>query len=137
MITPTQMSKISRIQDSAVQQIEPKKEIESIYQKHGILPIEKLVKLENYKVWYKYYHNLLPVKLKGIMTVDSNQKSIAKTHGYNTRQRNELNLPKAEGLYKKTFFVKGIRDYSKLAHTVKKSPSLNTFIRDCKQLLLN
>ena len=136
MITQTQMRKIRKIQDNAVQQIEPKYEPECIYKKHGILPIEKLVELENYKVWYKYYHNLIPEKLEGIMKVDSNQKSIAKTHGYNTRQRNELNLPKAEGLYKKTFFVKGLSDYSKLTNAVKSTPSLNIFVRECKRMLL-
>ena len=133
MITQTQMTKISKLQEKAVQLIEPKSEIQTIYLKHGILPIEKLVKLENYKVWYKYYHNLIPKKLKEIMTVDSNRKSIAKTHRYNTRQRKELNLPKADGLYKKTFFVKGLLDYSKLANAAKTSPSLGQFIGKCKR----
>ena len=137
MITQTQLSKISKLQENAVQLIEPNSEIQTIYLKHGILPIEKLVELENYKVWYKYYHNLIPVKLKEIMTVDSNQKSIAKTHRYNTRQRKELNLPKADGLYKKTFFVKGLQDYSKLSNAVKTSPSLGQFIGKCKRILLS
>ena len=137
MITQTQMKKISKLQETAVQLIEPNSKIESIYKKHGILPIEKLIELENYKVWYKYYHNLIPVKLRGIMTVDSNQNSIVKKHGYNTRQRKELNLPKADGLYKKTFFVKGLCDYSKLTTAVKATPSLCQFIQECKHILLS
>ena len=137
MITQTQMNKLSKLQESAVQLIEPKAKIESIYKKHSILPIEKLLELENYKVWYKYYHNLIPAKLKMIMTLDANQNSVEKKHGYNTRQRNELNLPKADGLYKKTFFVKGLSEYSKLATTAKSMTNLGQFVRECKRILLS
>ena len=107
MITQTQMNKIRKIQDIAVQLIEPKLELLSVYKKYGILPIEKLIELENYKVWYKYYHNLLPVRLGEMMKEDSNQKMMIKTHRYNTRQKHELNLPKAEGLYKKHSLSEG------------------------------
>ena len=135
MINQTQMNKLSKLQETAVQLIEPKNSVESIYKKHGILPVEKLLVLENYKVWYKFYHNLIPAKLKSIMTVDADQKSIEKKHKYNTRHRKELNLPKADGLYKKTFFVKGLCEYSKLGNAVKAASSLGQFTRECKRML--
>ena len=135
MISPTQISKLSKIQDKAVQLLDPRKDLILVYQEQGILPIKNLVEFENLKVWYKYYHKLLPIRLSEIMTEDAKYKTIEKTHTYNTRQKDELNLPRADGLYKRTFFVKGLRDYTNLPNAVKSSRSLNQFLNACKRHL--
>ena len=70
------------------------------------------------------------------MTEDASLKHIGKSHSYNTRQKNELNLPKATGLYKSSFYVKGLKEYSMLAAQIKDLKSTSQFVNKCKKQLI-
>ena len=133
MISQSRLDKLQRIQDLSVQLIDPKSLLHKVYVDHKILTIENMIKLENSKIWYKYYHNLLPTRLHEIMTEDSNEQTVVKSHKYNTRQKTELNVPRATGHYKNSFYVKGMKDYSKLPNTIKEKRTLQHFISACKQ----
>ena len=108
------MNKLQKLQNVGVQLIDQMKPLHEIYAKQKILTIENVVKLENTKIWYKYYHDLVPTRLHELMTEDSNKHDIIKRHSYNTTQKNELNIPLATGQYRNSFFVKGMKDYSNL-----------------------
>ena len=101
MIPQTQLVKLQRLQDLSVQLIDPRKALIEIYAKHKILTIENIIKLENSKIWYKYYNGLIPTRLHELMTEDSTATKVVKCHNYNTRCKHELNLPRASGHYKK------------------------------------
>ena len=137
MISQSRLNKLQKIQDLSVQLIDPRLPIHKVYAEQKILTVENMIKLENFKIWYKYYNNLLPTRLKEIMTEDSNEHRVLKTHSYNTRQKTELNLPRATGHYKNSFYVKGMKDYSNLPNTIKKSRTLKQFITACKRQLLS
>ena len=136
MISLTQINKLQKLQNVGVQLIDPMKSLPEIYADQRILTIENVVKLENSKIWYRYYHGLVPTRLHQLMTEDSNKRDITKLHNYNTRQKNELNMPLATGHYKNSFFVKGMKDYSKLPYSVKNTLKLSHFINKCKGHLL-
>ena len=137
MISQTQLNKLQKIQDTCVSQIDSRKALTTVYKEQQILTIDKLVKLENSKVWYKYYHGLNPTRLQELMTEDSTQTKVTKKHDYNTRRKGELNLPRASGHYKNSFYVKGMKDYSNLPNSVKGSTSLKKFNNACKKYYLN
>ena len=43
--------------------LRPSKTLEKIYQDHKILTIDKLIRLENAKIWFKFYKSVLPLRL--------------------------------------------------------------------------
>ena len=79
------LEKLQKIQNCCVQTINPKMPIDSIYEKLGILKFHDMLKLENSKLWFKYYNGLLPTKLQGIISMGSSQEPLRKSHTYNTR----------------------------------------------------
>ena len=113
-------------------------EIEEIYKNLGILTITKMVKLENCKLWYKFYKQILPTKLQNIMSVGSSSETLVKSHKYNTRRKGELNSPRATSLgYRKSFLIKGLYDFSSLPQIIKGSTTLKQFVKQCKNYLMN
>ena len=70
MINSDDKQKLQKLQDKCVQLIDLKKSVENIYRDHRILKLSQLVELENYKVWYKHYHNMLPNKFSRLMRED-------------------------------------------------------------------
>ena len=137
MVSPTALTKVQKIQDKAVHLIDTHKPLKDVYKEHKILNVSSLVKLENYKVWFKFHTQQLPTRLYQMMTEDASLKSIGKSHSYNTRRKHELNLPTASGHYKNSFYVKGLREYSMLPVHIKDSNSISQFVNKCKKVLLN
>ena len=130
------LNKLQIIQNRCVQVIKPNSPVQDIYKDLGILTIDELLKLENCKLWYKYYKGLLPVKLQKLMSVGSSQETLIKAHNYNTHRKGELNTPKAhsEG-YRKSFLIKGLWDFSSLPQVVKNSVTLQQFVIQCKKYI--
>ena len=64
MAPKADLTKLRKLQDRCVNTIDLHSNIESIYNKHKILTLDEIIKLENSKRWYKYYHCLLPKKLQ-------------------------------------------------------------------------
>ena len=111
--------------------------VEDIYKTLGILTITKMVKLENCKLWYKFYKRILPNKLQNVMSVGSSCETLAKSHKYNTHRKGELNSPRANSIgYRKSFLIKGLGDYSSLPQNIKCSVSLKQFVKQCKSHLM-
>ena len=138
MIQNSDLSKLQKIQNCCVQTIHPNLGIEEIYKNLGILTIKKMVKLENCKLWYKFYKQILPAKLLNIMSVGSSSETLVKSHTYNTHRKGELNSPRATSIgYRKSFLIKGLHNFSSLPQSIKSSTTLKQFVKQCKNYLMN
>ena len=137
MITKEDLLKLEKIQNKCVQLIEPRKELSKIYKDNSILKLQSLVRLENAKIWHKYYQKTLPANLMKMMQQDQNNTNLQKQHGYNTRKKKEINLPLATcQAYKSSFYVEGLKVYSTLPSETKRKEQLSHFVNDYKKLLL-
>ena len=104
--------------------------------KTSFLTLKKLIKLENYKLGYKIERGLVPVTISRMVSCDRNNKSLKKSHGYHTRTKNILNIPRHNtGSYHNSFLISVIRDYSNLPHRITVKKSLQTFVHHCKKHL--
>ena len=138
MIQKSDLSKLQKLQNRCVQTIHPNMQIEKIYKNLRILTITKMVKLENCKLWYKFYKQILPTKLQNIMSVGSSSETLVKSHNYNTHRKGELNSQRATSIgYRKSFLIKGLYDFSSLPQIIKCSSALKHFVKQCKNYLMN
>ena len=104
--------------------------------KTNFLDLSNLIKLENYKLGYKLINDMLPEKLSADMRVDKNNNPLHKQHKYDTRNKNQLNIPKHDSSsYHNSFLCASIRDYLTLPHPITSSASLHTFMVHCKRYL--
>ena len=78
MISQTQMNRLQKLQNQGIQLIDPTKPLCEIYANQKILTIDNIVKMENSKIWFKYYHNLIPTQLHELMTEDLNEIQVIK-----------------------------------------------------------
>ena len=137
MIDSTDLNRLRKIQNSCVRFIDTSKTLERIYCDNKILTIDKLIVLENAKLWYKFHKNALPQRLHKNMKVDHHQTSLEKQHRYATRNKQELNIPRAQHKkYRDSFLVKGLLDYQSLPTCIKNVDKIHTFVKSCKELLL-
>ena len=137
MITQTQQNCLQRAQNQGIRLIEKCTNIDEIQKKHKILSINNLTKLENYKLWYQEQNNTLPRNLLRLMREDHKQHELNKTHGYATRNKNQMNLPVANnGIYCSCFLFKGLQDYQLLPGEIKAEKTEKSFMLKCKTNLL-
>ena len=128
------LSKLQKMQNKCVQLIDPSLAIEKIYKEHKIPRLTEMIFTECCKLWHRYTLKLLPSKLSAIMTKDSRQKSLIKTHRYGTRNKKVLNTPLAmTNLYKNSFFVSGLTKYQRLQQTTRDIRDIDLFSKTLKQ----
>ena len=66
-----------------------------------------------------------------------NKKSLTKQHQYNTRNKDQINIPKHSSLsYHKSFLTSCIRDFATLPSSVLSTQGYHSFAHKCKNLLL-
>ena len=103
-----------------------------------ILNIDKLIRLEHAKLGYRLEHKQLPEKIMKIITTDSMNKSLEKTHKYNTRNKNNLYLPKIKNKqYRNSFLYQAIKEIMLLPKIKYEKVSYTTFIKSMKLTLLD
>ena len=104
---------IQTIQNTCLRCIEPKLWPEESNKKHKILKVEDLIKLEQYKLGYKACNKLLPTRLLTCLFTDSKDRSLKKSHGYNTRYKEIPNVPVMSSLkYRKSFMYMCMKEYT-------------------------
>ena len=69
MMNQANLNKLSHLQDY-VGLIDQTKSINEIYKEHKILTLRETIKLENCKVWHKFYLSLLYANLAILMQKD-------------------------------------------------------------------
>ena len=103
-----------------------------------ILNIDKLIRLEHAKLGYRIEHKQLPEKIMKIITTDSMKKSLEKTHKYNTRNKNNLYLPKIKNKqYRNSFLYQANKEIMLLPKIKYEKVSYTTFIKSMKLTLLD
>ena len=82
------------------------------FKKEKMLRLQGLIQLENRKLGYQLEKNLLPLNLHKLLWTDSRNKTLQKTHQYNTRGKHLPNLPKVNTVnYQKGFQFQSIKEY--------------------------
>ena len=137
MINLTQQKKLQRTQNKCTRLIDTGHNMAEIRKKYNILSINELTKLENYKIWYREQGNCLPKNLLKQMREDHQRQTIRKKHGYDTRNKRQMNLPTARSkAYRNSFLFKGLRDFQLLPNEINSEQHELKFIKKCKQNLL-
>ena len=104
----------------------------------GLLSIDNMISLENMKFGYKLINNLLPTRTSEICKTDHTRKSLEKGHAYGTRNKNVPNLPRnMNKTYRDSFLCRGTQSLLALTVETKNKLSLTSFVKSCKQILIN
>ena len=126
------LNRIQRIQIKSLKKIT--KDLNNL----KILTINKLIRLEHAKLGYRLENKQLPEKIMKIISTDSLNKSLEKTHKYNTRNRNKLYLPKIKNKqYRNSFLYQANKEIMLLPKIKCSKVSYTTFIKTVKLTLLD
>lgn len=98
-----------------------------------ILSVKETIELELCKLGYKTKNNLLPTQLQHCIEHDSKGKSLKKHHPYNTRCKQELNIPKTKYT---SFLNRATKHYTELPNHIKSITGLKCFVKKTKQYLV-
>ena len=127
-----------KIQDNCIRYIKHNQTKHDLENPLQILSVDSMIALANYRFGYKLMHKLLPKKTSEICLYDSRNKTLLPKHHYQTRNRNVPNLPSnCSNQYKNSFLCKGPRSLLTLNVEIRNRPSLQSFSRACKKLLLS
>ena len=138
MINKAQLDKISKIQDHCVATLDKSLSVRDIFiTKYKLLKFEDMITHETNKLWHKQHFSLLPAPLARNMQTDFTGLDLSKSHGYNTRNKAYLNLPRANnGSYRKSFLSRGLKTYNELPLKIRSVNNLATFSSSSKLHLL-
>ena len=138
MINQGTMNKIQTTLNSCFNLITGLAPTPNNFKKEKMLRLQDLIQLENRKLGYQLDKNLLPLNLHKLLWTDSRNKTLQKTHQYNTRDKHLPNLPKVNTLnYQRGFQFQSIKDYEATPVEIRKSSTLSTFTRKLKSYLLS
>ena len=133
MISTTEISKLQSIQNKCIATLSPVKNITETFKRERILNIKELIQLSNSKLVYKLLNNLLPQRLTDAFATDSKNRSLKKSHSYNTRRKHIPNVPSCNHYsYHNSFLVASLRDYQSLPVITQQCKSIESFVANCK-----
>ena len=133
-VTAGTLTKLNKTQSKCVSLISRHKSMSNL----GILSVTKLIELENMKFGYKLLSKELPVEILNCTINDHNGKTLAKQHGYNTRNKNIPNIPLVKNnKYRSSIFCKGSMAFLHLPENIKNIKNYSCFVRACKKHLLS
>ena len=137
MVTRCLINQVQMLQDKAVKCIDLTLSKDAIYSTYKILTVSQMIELEMSKLGYRLVNNLLPNQLSKALQTDHCNRSMLKTHRYNTRLRAVPNLPKAtHSRYINSYLFQALSIYSKLPATAINQTNLKVFAGKCKAYLL-
>ena len=137
-INNEQLNKLQKLQTECLHLIVPQNKIGNLNKELGILTINDMIKLENYKFGYKLYNKLLHVKTHELCYLDNKSESMRKQHPYSTRNKTMPNLPKnTNKVYRASYLCARPQMFQTLPVEIKLKHSLHCFTKSCKELLLN
>ena len=137
MINQLAMNKIQKILNSCFNLITGLAPTPINFKKEKMLRLHDLIQLENRKLGYQLDKNLLPLNLHKLLWTDSRNKTLQKTHHYNTRDKHLPNLPKVSTVnYQRGFQFQSIKDYEATPVEIRNSSTLTSFVRKLKAHLL-
>ena len=132
------LNKITTLQNKCMRMIKPKQKAQATYKELKLLGLTDLIELENKKLGYKIYNNLLPVQMLNIIKSDAESKTLRKTHKYDTRIKKVLYLPKTKNTsYQQSFLYCGVKALSSIPVNMLKFPNIELFVKHYKREVLN
>ena len=138
MLSKKLCKNLSRMQCAAVSLINPTMNTDELFQKHGILKLDKLIHLEQLKIGYKLCNNLLPTNYTAQIRHDHKGQSTDKKHSYYTRNKHVPNLPLVQNnKYKSSFLFCAFKEYGSVGPEITESKTLKSFVWKCKKYLLH
>ena len=133
MTSARQISKLKSQQDKCMRLIDGRLAVNQVYVKYKKIKLEQVIDLELCKMGFKLQSSELPVNLLDTFKSNSKGDSLKKTHRYNTRQKNEPNLPLITSKkYHQSFLFQAIKRYSILPVKIKNITKYNKFISALK-----
>ena len=137
MIDTTTKTKIQKAMNKCFNLITHQKPTPENLCKEGILTLNQLITLENQKLGYKLYNNMLPTNILKAFSTDSCNNDLHKQHKYNTRHKTRLNIPVANSkLYQTSFLMQALKAYDKLPKEIVLVKNIKNFSMKCKAKLL-
>ena len=138
MINQCTISKIQKILNKCFNLITGLAPTLENFKKEKMLRLTDLIKLENSKLGYQLDKKLLPVNLQELLWTDSKNRSLQKTHKYNTREKHLPKLPKVtSSTYQRGFQFQSIKDYEATPVNIRNTINLNHFTSKMKLHLLS
>ena len=135
MISNEMLNRLQRIQSKCLNYIK-----KGTCQPHELklLSVKQLVQLEHAKLGYRLQNKLLPTKIIQIITTDSSNKRLEKTHRYHTRNKNKLNLPRIKNKhYRNSFLYQANKQIMLFLKIESSKVSYHTFIKTVKLTFLD
>ena len=138
MFNQSTINKIQKIMNTCFKLITGQTPTPENFKKEKMLRLQDLIQMENRKLGYKLEKNLLPLNLHKLLWTDSKNKTLQKTHHYNTRDKYLPKLPKVTNTnYQRGFQFQSIKDYESTPVEIRNSSTLNSFVRKLKLHLLS
>ena len=138
MISQSTINKIQKIMNTCFKLITGLTPTSENFKKEKMLRLQDLIQMENRKLGYQLEKNLLPLNLHKLLWTDSKNKTLQKTHHYNTRDKHLPKLPKVTNTnYQRGFQFQSIKDYESTPVEIRNSSTLNSFVRKLKLHLLS
>ena len=138
MIDNTSLNKIQKCLDRCYTLVTHKDSSKDNMNSDGFLTVMDLLTIENCKFGYRHQHNLLPTKVQNLLETDSQNRSLNKKHGYNTRHKKDLNIPQARyKSYHKSYLCKVLSEFTQLPLRVKQATTVKSFVQRLKAHLLS
>ena len=124
------LNKIAKLQNKCMLMIKPNQKARITYQELNILELTKLIDLENKKLGYKIFNNLLPTRMLNIIKSDAESRTLNKTHRYETRNKKVPYLPKTRNSsYQQSFLYCGVKALCATPIDELELPSINLFVK--------
>ena len=136
MLKEYDLKMLQKIQNNCLKCIKPNQSLTDTNRELRVLPVHKLIKLEQGKLGFRLCNNMLPARLSEALLTDHKNMSIKKQHNYNTRCKQIPNLPSAHSAqYRNNFLCKAISTYSDLPVEILQIKCLHRFAVECKKHL--
>ena len=137
MVTRCLINQVQMLQDKAVKCIDLSLSKDAVYSTYKILAVSQMIELEMSKLGFRLVNNLLPNQLSKALQTNHCNRTMLKTHRYDTRCRAVPNPPKAtHSRYRNSYLFQALSIYSKLPATVTNQTNLKAFAGKCKAHLL-
>ena len=128
---------LTRIQDACIRIASKSSKwttVKPLYKQLRVLQLPEMIKLELAKYGYKISHKLYPSKLHAVAESNGGLKQ----HRYPTRYKTTPNIQKHRSMeFNNSHLCKGIITYNNLPTTLKKAPTLKSFIKGVKNHYLS
>ena len=136
MIDHTTKQKMDKMISKCIKLISWKTPSPQTYIDLGILTIQEMIKLANWKLGHKLYNHNLPKKIESLLQTDKLNDSLKKKHKYETRHKNLMNQPLLTTRnYHNSFLCETLKMYHQLPKELRDIKTIKTFTNKCKELL--